>query len=83
VDLRQPLTADTEKHVMQSLKGQGPPRPEPGKQAKVPELLGLVVAWNSSRTRSASSEIKYFFSHRTERKPNTVQLLLVLSGNKS
>jgi hypothetical protein len=83
VDIRKPLATDTEKHVVDSLKGQGPSRPEPGKQAKAPERLAIVVSWNPLRARSTSAEVKYFLNHRTERKPGTVQMLLILSGNKS
>jgi hypothetical protein len=82
VDIRQPISNGTVAQVSQSLAGEGTPRPEAGKPVGKPaEHLGVLVSYAPVRTKPASSkEIKQFLDSRKERRPGTVQLLLVLRG---
>lgn len=75
VDIRKPLNELTAEQLRQA-----PPRPEPGKPAAKPLMRqGLVLSYNPVRPKpSASKEIKSFLDGRSERKPGTLQLLLVL-----
>jgi hypothetical protein len=83
MDPRRPISDKTADEVIRVLEGQGPQRPVPGKPAaKAPERLALVLASNPVRPRSASKEIKLFVEGRKERRPGTVQLVLVLHAPK-
>lgn len=74
VDIRKPITQLTAEQLRQA-----PPRPEPGKAGKPFLRQGLVLSYNPVRPKpSFSKEIKFFLDHRSERKPGTLQLLLVL-----
>lgn len=75
VDIRKPINELTAEQLRQA-----PPRPEPGKPAAKPfTRQGLVLSYNPVRPKpSASKEIKSFLDGRSERKPGTLQLLLVL-----
>lgn len=83
VDIRKPISAGTADQVIKNLEGKGTPRPEPGKPVviKPPERLVLVLPYNPVRTSPASSkEVKQFLDSRTERRPGTIQVLLILRG---
>lgn len=82
VDIRRPLAETTKDQVTQSLKGQGPPRPESRKASpRVPERLAVVLAYNPTRPRPASSkEVKQFLDARREARPGSLQMFLVLRG---
>jgi hypothetical protein len=83
VDIRKPLAEDTAARLAETLKGQGPPRPEPGKPVLKPsERLALVVTYNPAHRRAVSPEIKQFLNSRPGRRPGTVQLFLVVSGSR-
>jgi hypothetical protein len=83
MDPRRPISDRTAGDVARALEGQGPPRPGPGKPAvKGPERVALVLASNLVRSRSASREVKLFLDGRKERRPGTVQMVLVLRENK-
>jgi anti-sigma factor RsiW len=79
VDIRKSLADKTAEQVVQGLKGQGPPRPEPGRAA-APERLAIVLAYNPVRPRPASKEVKQFLDARREPRAGTLQMLLVLRG---
>jgi hypothetical protein len=83
VDIHKPLSAGTADEVAQALKGQGTPRPEPGKPiVNGPDRLAVLVpAYHSSRSRP-SREVKLFLDGRKERASGTIQMLLVLRGTK-
>jgi hypothetical protein len=83
MDPRRPISDKTAGDVMRVLEGQGPQRPVQGKPAaKGPERVALVLASNLVRPRSASREIRLFLDGRKERRPGTVQLVLVLRETK-
>lgn len=83
LDPRRPLSQRTAEQVEQSLKGQGPPRPMPGRpMVRPPDRQALLVAYNPVRPRPASAEVKRFLDNRKERSAGTLQVLLVLRGTK-
>ena len=67
---------------MQSLKGQGPPRPETGKLVVRPgERLAIVLAYNPARSQpSQSKEVRAFLENRQESRSGTLQMIVVLRG---
>jgi hypothetical protein len=85
VDIRKPLAEKTAEQVVQSLQGNGPARPEPGKAApRGPERLALVLAYNPVRPRPAQSkEVKAFLDSRQESRPGTLQMLVVLRNGRN
>jgi anti-sigma factor RsiW len=85
VDIRKPLAERTAEQVVQSLQGNGPARPEPGKPAlRGPERLALVLAYNPVRPRPAQSkEVKAFLDSRQELRPGTLQMLVVLRNGRN
>jgi hypothetical protein len=85
IDPRKPVSEGTADDVIRVLEGQGPARPEPGKppSAKAPERLALVLASNVARPRLPSKEVKQFIDSRKERRPGTVQMVLVLRQSKA
>jgi hypothetical protein len=84
IDPRKPVSDGTADNVIRVLEGQGPPRPDPSKPpvSKAPERLALVLPSNVARPRSPSKEVKQFLDSRKERRPGTVQMLLVLRQSK-
>jgi hypothetical protein len=84
IDPRKPVSDGTADDVIRVLEGQGPPRPDSGKPpvVKAPERLALVLACNVARPRSPSKEVKQFLDSRKERRPGTVQMVLVLRQSK-
>jgi hypothetical protein len=82
MDPRRPISEKTADDVIRVLEGQGPQRPVAGKPAvKGPDRVALVLASRLLRPRSASTEIKLFVDGRKERRPGTMQLVLVLHEN--
>jgi hypothetical protein len=83
VDIRKPLAERTGDQVVESLKGQGTPRPEPGQPTvKGSERLAIVVSYNPIRPRPASRGVKLFLERRPEHLSGSLQILLVLRGSK-
>jgi hypothetical protein len=80
VNLRKPLAEKTADQVVKSLKGEGTPRPQPGKPVVAgPERLAIVLAYNPVRPRpNLSAEVKRFLEGRKELRQGTLQTLLVL-----
>lgn len=79
MDVRKPLPMLTTAQVERALKGQLPPRPQPGPLVNGTERTALVLPYNPSRPRPASSpQVKRFLDNRQERKDGTLQVLLVL-----
>jgi hypothetical protein len=74
LDLRKPISSLTEEEVIQSLAGQGVPRP--GTTPKSVERVGLVIS--AARRPGPSRETQQFLDTRREPRPGTVQVLLVL-----
>jgi hypothetical protein len=85
IDPRKPVSEGTAEDVIRVLEGQGPPRPDPSKPSvvKASERLALVLASNVARPRSPSKEVKQFLDSRKERRPGTVQMVLVLRQSKA
>jgi hypothetical protein len=85
VDIRKPVSAGTADQVAAALAGQGTSRPDPARpSAKGPERTALVLAYNPAPPRSGPSrEVKQFLDGRKERRPGTVQLVLVLREVKA
>jgi hypothetical protein len=82
VDIRKPLAETTVEQVVRTLTGQGTPSPEAAQSlVKKSERLALVLAYNPVRAKAAlSKEVKLFLDSRKDRRPGTLQLLLVLRG---
>jgi hypothetical protein len=80
VDVRKPVADDTASQVVQSLDGQGRPRPDASKgTTQIPERLAILVPYNPVRSKpTASKEIKDFLDRRKDPLPGTIQVLLVL-----
>jgi hypothetical protein len=85
IDPRKPVSDGTADNVIRVLEGQGPPRPDPSRPpvVKAPERLALVLASHVARPRSPSKEVKQFLDSRKERRPGTVQIVLVLRQSKA
>ncbi len=83
MDPRRPISDRTAQDVIRVLEGQGPPRPGPGQPtAKGADRVALVLASHLVRPRSASREVQLFLDGRKERRPGTVQMVLVLHGSR-
>jgi hypothetical protein len=84
-NIRQPIAETTTAQVIQTLEGQGTPRPEAGKPVtvKASERLAIVVSYQLGRSKSGpSKEVRQFLDSRKERNPGTLQMLLVVTGPK-
>jgi hypothetical protein len=83
VNIAKPIAKLTEEQVLAFLKGQGTPRSESAKPAgKALDRSALVVMYAPDRFRTTSAEGKRFLENRKERRPDAVQILLVLHPAK-
>jgi putative lipoic acid-binding regulatory protein len=83
VDIRKPLSADTQEHVIRSLNGNGTPPTESGERArKTLDRQALVVMVTPGRPRPMSAELKRFLDNRKERRAGSVEIVLVLAPTK-
>ena len=81
VDITKPIAKLTEEQVLAFLKGQGAARAESAKPAgKTFERRALVVTYAPERIRPTPAEVKRFLETRKERRPDAVQILLVLQS---
>jgi hypothetical protein len=84
IDIREPISTQTGDQVARSLKGQGPPRPEPGQPIlKSSDRLAILVANKRNGTRQDSRQVQRFIRQRSEPRPGTTRLLLMLRSTKS
>jgi hypothetical protein len=79
VDVRQPLSAATEREVVNSLKGQGTPRPDTGKPLpSLSDRLAIVVADDARSHRASSDEVALFLANRKDRRAGSIEILAVI-----
>jgi hypothetical protein len=78
VDLRKPISSGTASQVSDTLSGNGVPRPGAGKPALPMSRQAILVSYNPVRPPKTSREVQKFLDGRTQRRPGTLQILLVL-----
>jgi Putative zinc-finger len=82
IDPLKPLATRTADEVVRSLKGQGTPRPEPGRSmSKAPERLLVVSTCNPIHPDPKAAQVQRFLTSRKDRLPGMMQVLIVLRGS--